>query len=528
MGFYINPGNVSFSAINTENYVDKTMLIDLVNQAIDSENPLICVSRPRRFGKSFAAKMLTSYYSAECDSHSLFSDKKIAGTENYEKHINKYNVITLDISKFTSRVLSEQIPFIKVPSLIIKAISDELDVMLEPSFREKELALKMLRAVEITGRKFVFIIDEWDDLIRQGKDDSKAQRAYLSFLRGLFKDFIFTPRVVAAAYMTGILPIKKDGSQSPLSDFREYTMLDPMDYAEFIGFTENEVEKLCLEKGVDFKKMKYWYNGYTFPSTGAVYNPNSVMNSIRSGKFKSYWVKTSSSEALLEYISKDYNGMSKTIAELVAGIDVKVDTLGFANDLTTFRGKDDVLTLLIHLGYLAYDEENETVHIANEEIKREFQSAIHTIPLEESRKRLEESESLFESTINMNEEEVARAIEKVHREETAPIFYNREDSLGSVIKLSYYTYRDHYLQFEELPAGDGYVDILYIPLPDSEYPSLLIELKYIESAEGAIEQIKEKKYPDCLKNYKGRLLLVGINYDRKTKKHSAVIEPYFL
>ena len=220
--------------------------------------------------------------------------------------------------------------------------------------------------------------------------------------------------------------------------------------------------------------------------------------------------------------------MSKTIAELVAGIDVKVDTLGFANDLTTFRGKDDVLTLLIHLGYLAYDEENETVHIANEEIKREFQSAIHTIPLEESRRRLEESESLFESTINMNEEEVARAIEKVHREETAPIFYNREDSLRSVIKLSYYTYRDHYLQFEELPAGNGYVDILYIPLPDSEYPSLLIELKYIESAEGAIEQIKEKKYPDCLKNYKGRLLLVGINYDRKTKKHSAVIEPYFL
>ncbi len=529
MGTYINPGNYGFKEINDSDYVDKTLLIDKLNSTIESKRKLTCVSRPRRFGKSFAARMLCAYYDLSCDSHSLFSDKKIAGTENYGKYLNKFNVISLDMAYFDSVTLQKGFSLKELPNVVERIILRDLKNAGFTVSEGDSLLDSLMRIVDSPdGKPFIFILDEWDAPIRDGKDDPEAQKAYLYLLRSWFKNLSFTPRVVAAAYMTGILPIKKDGSQSPLSDFREYTMLDPMDYAEFIGFTEDEVEKLCLEKGVDFKKMKYWYNGYTFPSTGAVYNPNSVMNAIRSGKFKSYWVKTSSSEALLEYISKDYNGMSKTIAELVAGIDVKVDTLGFANDLTTFRGKDDVLTLLIHLGYLAYDEENETVHIPNEEIKREFQSAIHTIPLEESRKRLKESERLFENTINKNEEEVAGAIEKVHREETAPIFYNREDSLRSVIKLSYYTYRDHYLQFEELPAGNGYVDILYIPLPDSDYPSLLIELKYNESADGAIEQIKEKNYPDCLKNYKGRLLLVGINYDRKTKKHTAVIEEYNL
>jgi len=317
--------------------------------------------------------------------------------------------------------------------------------------------------------------------------------------------------VVAAAYMTGILPIKSDGSQSALSDFNEYTMLYPMDYAGYIGFTEKEVKDICRADNVDFKTMKDWYNGYSFPSVGALYNPNSVMKAAQNKSFRSYWTQTSASEALLEYINKGYNGLSRTIAELVGGIDVKVDTVGFANDLTTFRGKDDVLTLLVHLGYLAYNSETGTVRIPNEEIKREFQRAIHTVKLEESVRRLEESEKLFRDTIEMNEEAVALQIEKVHMEETVPIHYNSEQSLRSVIKLAYYTYRDHYLQFEELPAGSGYADIVYIPLPDSDWPPLVVELKWKRSAKGAIDQILERKYPSVLKNMKREILLVGIN-----------------
>ncbi len=527
MGIYINPGSKGFESINTTDYVDKTMLVELINRTINSSNRLTCVSRPRRFGKSYAARMLSAYYDSSCDSHSLFCDKKIASTEDYEKYINKFNVIYFDTASFVSMARMNQKPIRDVPLLIMKAINKDLVRMGYDISDEDSLTGNLIRAVESpSGKPFIFIIDEWDAVIREAKNDEDAQRAYLDLLRSWFKNEAFTPKVVAAAYMTGILPIKADGSQSALSDFDEYTMIKPRSFADFVGFTEDEVKKLCEKKNVDFAMMKHWYNGYSFPSVGAIYNPNSVMKAVQNRDFDSYWVKTSASEALLEYISKGYNGLTKTIAELVGGIDVKVNTVGFANDLTTFRGKDDVLTLLIHLGYLAYNEETETVRIPNEEIKREFQSAIHTVKLQESIERLKESEKLFADTIQMNEEAVALQIEKVHAEETVALHYNKEDSLRSVIKLAYYTYRDHYLQFEELPAGEGYADIVYIPLPDTDWPALVVELKWDKSARGAIDQILEKKYPSVLKNMKREILLVGINYDKdagKGKKHTARI-----
>ena len=528
MGTYINPGNNGFALVNAGEYVDKTLLIDLVNDSIGTSHCLTCVSRPRRFGKSFAVRMLSAYYDLSCDSHSLFDDKKIASTDCYEKYLNKFNVITLEMTYFVSVTLQKGLPLKELPNVVEEKILRDLKNTGYTVSEDDSLIDSLTRIVEAPdGRPFVFIIDEWDAPVREGKDDKEAQKAYLNLLRSWFKNYSFTPKVVAAAYMTGILPIKNDGSQSPPSDFDEYTMLNPEDYAPFVGFSEEEVEKLCKEKGVDFNTMKHWYNGYCLSNVGAVYNPNSVMQAIRNRDFDSYWVQTSASEALLEYISKGYNGLSRTIAELVGGIDVKVDTVGFANDLTTFRGKDDVLTLLIHLGYLAYDSKTETVRIPNEEIKREFQRAIHTVKLEESVRRLEESEKLFQNTIEMNEEAVALQIEKVHMEETVAIHYNSEQSLRSVIKLAYYTYRDHYLQFEELPAGTGYADVIYIPLPDSDWPPLVVELKWKRSAKGAIDQILEKKYPSVLKNMKRDILLVGINYDKDApagkKKHTVRI-----
>ncbi len=523
MGTYINPGSMGFDEINSSDYVDKTGLIELINRKVRREGKLVCVSRPRRFGKSYAARMLSAYYDCTCDSHFLFDDKKIASSPDYEKHINSYNVIYMEMTSFISDVNIAGIPLCQLPARIEKALVSDLDEMY-PSLKGTCFRDKMISLVEKKGeRQFIFIIDEWDAPIREAKNDPDAQKMYLEFLRSWFKNGAFTPKVVAAAYMTGILPIKTDGSQSALSDFNEYTMLYPGEYAEYVGFTGNEVEELCSGSNVDFKTMKDWYNGYSFPSVGAVYNPASVMKAIRNRSFRSYWTQTSAAEALLEYIGKDYNGLSKTIAGLVGGIEVKVNTDGFANDLTTFRGRDDVLTLLVHLGYLAYDEEKGTVRIPNEEIKREFQTAIHTVPLEESMKRLQDSEKLFENTLAVNEEAVAGEIEKIHREETVPLNYNSEASLRSVIKLAYYTYRDHYLQLEELPAGDGYADVVYLPLSDSHWPAMIVELKWNKSAEGAIRQILDGKYPDVLKNYRGEMLLVGINYDRDDRTHTCRI-----
>lgn len=290
-----------------------------------------------------------------------------------------------------------------------------------------------------------------------------------------------------------------------------------------MGFTEAEVKELCDEYNVSFEQMKFWYDGYDFRGVGSVYNPNSVMKAIRNGLFDSYWTETSAAESLIEYINKPYNGLTKTIAELIGGIDVKVDPLGFSNDLVTFRSKDDVLTLLIHLGYLAYDSETGTAHIPNEEIKREFQRCIRSTDNAATMGRLQECDKLFADTIEGNEEAVAAGIEKIHNEETSPISYNREESLRSIIKLAYFTYRDHCIKFEELPTGKGFADVVYLPKHDSGWPALVIELKWDKSAEGAIDQILEKQYPDALKDYGSEIILVGINYDPKTKKHECKI-----
>lgn len=515
MGVYVNPGNSGFAEINDQDYVDKTMLIDLINQTVGKKNKLTCISRPRRFGKSYAARMLTAYYDCSCDSQELFSDKLISSTKDYEKHLNQYNVIYLEITSFISEARRQQIPLAAIPNMIVDALMEDLNSsgmeMLEGKGLKENLTYI---AGKPGGKKFVFIIDEWDAIIREAKDDSTAQKAYLDLLREWFKNGTFTPKVIAAAYMTGILPIKKDGSQSAISDFKEYSMIKPRKYGEFVGFTEEEVRKLCDRHEVDFDSMKRWYDGYIFANIGSVYNPNSVMQAVENDDFDSYWTETSAAEGLLDYISKDYNGLTKTIAELIGGVDVKVNTTGFANDLTTFKGKDDVLTLMIHLGYLAYDSVKKTVRIPNEEIKLEFQRSIHEVRHNATIRRLKESEDLFAATIQKNEAAVAAQIEKVHSEETVALHYNKEDSLRSVIKLAYYTYRDHYLQFEELPAGEGFADVVYVPLPDSDWPALVIELKWKKSAESAIDQIIKKKYPSVLEHINRTILLVGITYDR--------------
>ncbi len=531
VGIYVNPGNAGFARIAGPKYVDKTDLIALMNDRIGGDESLVCISRPRRFGKSYAAKMLTAYYDCSCDSHELFQNRKIAETKDYRTFMNQYNVICLDITGFTSDIRKRHGSFCEVPGMIERAIWKDLTELCASPKDGDSLNDYLLRCVEAAdGKPFIFIIDEWDAVIREAKDDPAAWEAYLNLLRGWFKNNNFTPKVVAAAYMTGILPVKKDGTQSAISDFKEFSVVKPGKFGPYVGFTEDEVRKLCEQYGIDIEMMKQWYDGYSIKGTGSVYNPNSVMLAIENDDFDSYWTESSASKELLDYISKDYNGMTRTVAELIGGVDVQVNTAGFANDLTTFRGKNDVLTLMIHLGYLTYDADKKTVRIPNEEIRREFQQSIHEVKHEATLKRLEESERLFLDTIQWKEEAVAAQIERVHLEETTALHYNREDSLRSVIKLAYYSYRDHYIRFEELPAGDGYADVVYLPRADSDWPVLVIELKWNKSAERALDQILTKQYASVVYGYGRPILLVGINYDKNApagmKKHTCIIREY--
>lgn len=521
MGTYVNPGNKAFSRILGKNYVDKTKLIEAMNERVGGDESLVCVSRPRRFGKSYAAKMLTAYYDCSCDSHSLFENKAISTADSYEDHLNQYNVICVDVSGFISEAKRLQEPLGIVPIWIVDAIQDELP----NESKGKTLNDKLISFVEETGRQIVFIIDEWDAMIREAKNDDKAQEAYLNLLRGWFKNTNFTPKVVAAAYMTGILPIKKDGSQSAISEFDESSMLDSIEFAEFVGFTEDEVLERCRGGSIEFEEIKAWYDGYDISEVGSVYNPYSVMKALRSGRCKSYWRKTSAAESLKSYINMDFEGLQETVARLIAGDKITVNVDSFQNDFESFESADDVLTLLIHLGYLTYHEADKTVQIPNEEVRIEFRQFL-------SQKRINKgwislikrSQKLLDDTITGKKEEVESALDEIRAEQYAPQFYNNEQSLRAIIKYAYLAAVGQYVKVEEMPSGKGIADVVFIPTQFTRLPAMVVELKWNKTSGGAISQIKEKKYAANLKPYAGNILLVGINYDEKTGKHSCNIE----
>ena len=372
MGMYLNPGNMAFARNIKKNYIDKTGVIEILNDTIGTSDNLTCVSRPRRFGKSFAANMLIAYYDHTCDSHELFKPYHVSMSESYEEHINKYNVIALDITGFISSVKSVQGDIRDIPKLIQENVKKELAEEYPELGEMTDYTMALKKYVELTGRMFIFVIDEWDALIREAKDDKLIQETYLNLLRGLFKNNNFTPYAVAAAYMTGILPIKKDGTQSAISDFQEYSIINPGKFAQYTGFTENEVEMICQKNGQTFQQAKLWYDGYQVGKEVSVYNPYSVMQAVKSGEYRSFWKYTSAADSLETYINMDFDGLQEDVARLINGEEIEVSTDSFNNDLVSFRKKDDVLTSMIHLGYLSYNSETGQVRIPNEEVRSEF------------------------------------------------------------------------------------------------------------------------------------------------------------
>ena len=349
MGIYLNPSNIDFQqALNSKIYVDKSMLIEYANNVIYTEQKFICVSRPRRFGKSMAANMLTAYYSCGCNSREMFSHLKISEGESFEKHLNRYNLIHVNMVNFLSESqnIDEMIEFIE-EDLIDELKNEYPDVR----YPRRENLIKVIAAIfSQKNIPFIFIIDEWDCIFRVHKSYENSQTKYLNFLRNLLKDQSY----VALAYMTGILPIKKYGEHSAINAFYEYSMIDAEPISEFTGFTENEVKDLCEKYNKSFSEMKRWYDGYNLNGI-SIYNPKSVVESILRGQFNNYWTSTETYEALRVYIEMNFDGLKDTIIELLAGQKAVIDTTTFSNDMVTLETKDDVLTLLVHLGYLAYD-----------------------------------------------------------------------------------------------------------------------------------------------------------------------------
>lgn len=523
MGIYVNPGNTAFEeAVNSMIYVDKSKLISYTNRVLKTKQKNLCVSRPRRFGKSMAADMLVAYYSKGCDSKGLFAGLDIEGEDSFPIHLNQHDVIHVDVQRFLetkrdldtfikemeSRIISELVK--EFPGWNESGAGDRLKDVLDQIFNQTK-----------TG--FIFIIDEWDCVFRMAKDRQEIQKDYLDFLRGIFKGAEY----VELAYMTGILPIKKYGEHSAINVFKEFSMLNPGKIAECFGFTESEVIGLCEEHFVDYQETRKWYDGYLVGNLH-IYNPQAVIELMDNGDFQSYWIGTETYEALKIYIDMDFDGLGQAVMEMLGGGRCKINTRKFQNDMTTFRTKDDVLTLLIHLGYLTYDRKTSETFIPNQEISQEFLNAADGPGWTGLIQALERSEGLLQSTWKLDGDAVATGIAVIHGETASILKYNNENSLTCTVLMAYYSAKIYYMNpVMEMPAGKGFADIVYLPKRNVDKPALLVELKWKGSPEGAIAQIKERKYMSWIEGYTGKILLVGINYN-EDKEHECVIEEYVI
>ena len=524
MGRFVNPNNSAFqNALNAEIYVDKTGLIEATNRFLDTPQAFICNSRPRRFGKSMAANMLAAYYSKGCDSHELFADLAIGKSADYEKYLNQFDVIHVDVQWCLMMAKSAEATINFISKNILKELREIYGNVIADDVEMVADALAIIS--EALGNKFVVIIDEWDVLIRDEATNKIVQEEYINFLRGLFKG-VEPTKYIALAYMTGILPIKKYKTQSALNNFDEYTMLEPDFLAPYIGFTEAEVKALCEQYHKDFAEVKRWYDGYELDGYN-VYNPRAVVSLMLRGSFKSYWTQTGTYESILPLINMDFDGLRSAIIDMLSGDAVKVIPYFFQNDMISFRDKDDVLTLLIHLGYLAYNQKRSQAFIPNEEIRFEFAMATKVNKWSELISFQKESRALLEAVLDNETEAVSEILEKIHNQYTSVIEYNDENSLSSVLTIAFLGTLDYYFKpVRELPTGRGFADFVYIPKPvyREDYPALVVELKWNKSAQTALQQIKEKRYAESLQDYAGEILLVGINYDKKTKEHTCSIE----
>ena len=520
MGIYLNKNNdLFFEYQNDDIFVDKSMIIKETNKSINkSSKKFMCITRPRRFGKTLALSMLNAYYSKGCDSRELFKDLKISKEDSFKTHLNKHNVFFIDMSRIYTAV-DDKNEFIKrLKSNILRDLTktfpsvDLTGLLLDEAITEINSQL---------NKSFIFLIDEWDIVYREQENNVKLCNEYTEFLRNLFKSSDVSS-CIDLVYMTGILPIRRYSTQSTLNMFNEYNMIDSSTLTEFVGFTEQEVKDLCVKYHRNFDEIKNWYDGYKLNGI-EIYNPKSVVESISRNKCGDYWVLTSATEAVSHYMNYDHGELKAIIAKLIAGEKVSVNVGKFQNDLTQVNSKDSALTVLIHLGYLAYDEETKSCYIPNHEIKEEFVNALDDLKWEEIYNPIDNSKKLYEETLKGNTDFINETLDKNHKELAGPFNKNKEDVLGIIVLISYYSANTFYTIKKEDASTLGRSDISFVP-KDSTHIPMIVELKVDSTPEDAISQIKEKEYFNSLGTYKGKILLLGISYDSKKLKHSSKIE----
>ena len=526
MGIYVNPSEALLRrAINSKIYVDKSMILNELNELLNTEDCFVCVARPRRFGKSMAGNMISAYYSKKANSRPLLEKLKIGQTPDFETYLNAFNVIHIDVNGFYSNSNRNE----DIVPLFTAKIRRELKCEFpECGLEDADLLPSCIEKIySQTGEQFVVILDEYDVLVREQVKASIFD-PYLAFLNGMFKNANLAP-AFALVYLTGVLPIVRDKVQSKLNLFTEYTMTESRQLSECVGFTEEETRSLCEQYHMDFEECKRWYNGYKLDfldNTWEIYNPKSLVQAMITQKFGDYWTKTGSYDSIKTYISMNFEGIKDDVKAMIAGGSVDVEVDAFLNTMTDFHSKDSIFAYLIHLGYLAYDSISKQCYIPNNEIRSEWILAIKTDP--DYAKAIEivnNSKILLDKTVEGDAQAVAEALSAAHEQLLSKQRYNHEACLQSAIRFAYFYATSRYTIISELPAGKGYADVVFIPyIPN--VPAMIVELKRNKSTGAALAQIENKQYFNVMDKYRGDLLLVAVNYDETTNVHTCEIQRF--
>lgn len=521
---YVNPGGTSFqAALNSRIYVDKTMIIDEINNLVETTDRFVCMVRPRRFGKSYVGSLICAYYSRGCDTRHLFKGLKLQQSPTFEKHLNKLDVIRIDLGGFYSN-------FYKEGENLMDAVDRKVGEELRKEFPDavwpdKASLPEMIASIyQQTGHKFVVFIDEYDVLIRE-KAPACQFEAYLKFLNGLFKDTV-TQEAIALAYITGILPIVRDKVQSKLNVFWEYTFLNPGQFAEFMGFTEEETRGLCEKYDMSYDECKQWYDGYQLNEKTNVLAPMPVVQAMSRRQYADYWSQTGAFTAITDVIKYSKLDLTEALLTLLKGESVRVNVRTYQNTMTSFNTPDDVLTFCILLGYLGYDNKTRRCMIPNAEVRQQWELIANGMEgTSVVAQLLKESEELLQWTIEGNAKEIAAGLGRAHDVVATSKGYNDENAFQSAILYAYYYAQNTYTLFKELPTGKGFADVVFIPkYPSLNYPAFVLELKVDQATGTAMQQIESRQYGADLLHYRGNMKLIAVNYDTKTKTHSCEIK----
>ena len=523
MSYYLNKNNDSFKkSLKSQIFIDKSTLIRETNVLLGSNDSFMCVTRPRRFGKSMALAMLNAYYSKGCDSRVLFNGLKITSDPNFKEHLNKHNVIWIDMADVYSNIDDKNDFVKKIKSNVLKDLKETYTTI---NFDDLTLGEAIVEINSKLNERFIFLIDEWDVIFREQETNTKLCDDYIMLLRALFKSSNVSA-CIDLVYMTGILPIRRYSTQSTLNMFTEYNMIRSRGLESYFGFTEEEVKGLCNKYNRDFNEIKSWYNGYKLNGYD-IYNPKSVVESVLSGECSDYWTKTSAIEAVTDYMNYDNGVLKDTIARMLTGEKVEVKTYKFENDLTKVDSTDSALTVLIHLGYLAFIPGEEVgygyCYIPNYEIRLEFVNALQELRWDDIYNPIANSKKLYEETLKGNTTYINETLDKNHLDLAGPFNKNKEDVLGIIVQISYYACKKYYNVKKEDTSTLGRSDISFVPYSNDHIP-MIVELKVNSSPSEAIKQIKDKQYFNALGSYKGEVLLLGISYNDKTLKHDSMVE----